>query len=296
MKENKIIVLLITIIMGIGLITSSIHLNYAIGPNLEEGNDGFDVTESDILTYKVIAAPMGNLFKVGERFRYTITEINNSLTSFGWIADAVWGKMEYYNSTNGTWGGYMIFPVEEMLICAYNSINANMFPSGLHNFFSIGFPTTFIGYIPPKIPKNFTTANHTIVTEVYHYFTTSMGSSSVFYNSPPNIDGTWSIWTTDLIGIWGADYRYSYTYNENGTCTRVRYDGNPGIGWLNIYDIELEESHEKNDQKNFQTTVLLLLTLMMTGSEGLGIEVIIGITVATIGVFIVLIIIKRPKK
>jgi len=74
--------------------------------------------------------------KVGDKFRFNITAINNTdtgiphkiifspLTILNRSADTINGTNEYYNSTEGNWTGIGGGSIQETLIAGYNSTHS----------------------------------------------------------------------------------------------------------------------------------------------------------------------------
>lgn len=264
----------------------------AMGPNLIEGIDGYNVNETDNLTYKCITSLDPSIFNVSDRIRYNITQTNNSQTGFGWTADTVWSTIEYYNSYNDTWkdiNGSSTFC--EYLIAAYNSTTTYVGTYGSYNCFIDGIDILLsVGFVPVKIPNNFTAANHSIVTELTGFLINNAGYTNILHSSPSIISGTWKIWSNDG----SDDTLFSITYNKNGTCTRYCWQVELFFNWEIYYDFRLETT---GGGDGF-TEILPLLFLMMGSGDGIVTEVIIGIVaaIAVIVVIIIIIVINRVKK
>ncbi|NVM04020.1 MAG: hypothetical protein HWN67_16940 [Candidatus Helarchaeota archaeon] len=249
---------------------------------------GFAVKKGDNFTWRVTYSQVAPLFYVGDKIRWSITEINNTQPLFPpMIADIIWGTIELYNSTNGTWGSFMGQPTTEIAGFAFNSTHPCSIFGGNYSLYHfamlLGMP-----FPPFIIPLSFTVSNHTIVNFTYRFFS-GMGSSSFKHTTPTTgITGTWTAWPTDL-GI--NNQRLEMTYNENGILTRVRmYTGTD----MSILGVEVVlEGLEAEEEKPMD---FLLLALMAGGGGGLGTEIIILIGVAAaIGVIIVIIVIKKVK-
>ncbi|MFX1299009.1 MAG: hypothetical protein ACFFD2_29645, partial [Promethearchaeota archaeon] len=217
--------------------TDGYQLSITTGPDLEDLTSGYNVTESDSYSYICTYSFAPFYYNVSDIIRYNITEANNSMTSFGWTADCIWSTIESYNSYLKTWTDYVMggSTFYEYLVAGYNSKNAYSGGYGNYHCFTDSIDVNYSsGFLPVKIPHNFTAANYSIVNEIVSFLKDPMGAdyTNVFFTTPPpgNIAGTWFIWTNDGT----VDVKFFYSYNGNGTLTQyIEQIGGMGT-WLTL--------------------------------------------------------------
>ncbi|NVM04763.1 MAG: hypothetical protein HWN67_20755 [Candidatus Helarchaeota archaeon] len=269
-------------------------IGITVGPNLMELTSGFNVTENDVYTYVLTACSVPDA--VGDKIRHNVTETNNSLAywylgAVNWTADYIWGTFEYYDRSEDKWAdGYMGGTTfYEYMLAGYNSTAPYEGSYGSYYCFLSGVEGTYAaGYLPVKIPHNFTAVNHSIVYQIVTDWKDE-GYTNVFFTTPTpgNIAGTWSIWTDDDDII---NQKYIYTYNSDGTLIQFVIQSGLMGKWYTIEKWVLEGADDDALDPS-----LLLLAMIAGGGIGTIEMLIIAYIAGGIVIFIIIVAVAKSK-
>ncbi|NVM00908.1 MAG: hypothetical protein HWN67_01110 [Candidatus Helarchaeota archaeon] len=183
-------------------------------------------------------------FTAGDRFRYTVKAINNSVVDInGYINQGytVFGDHWYFNSTERNWVD------TEMLLGIYNDTNTLDLPFtfGNYSFYSelMNYTMTYLNLILYDcLPSNFSAANHTIVNGSYLFFGI-IGTGPFNYNVTPggNIASNWTIWSGSATnnGSEPNTYRLVYVFNDKGVCNLTQVYVNGTTSWEKAFELKL---------------------------------------------------------
>jgi hypothetical protein len=276
----------IKIILISGLLMGSLLLTFLAIPNVKAtgpifettGNSGFGVSPGAILIYKVTVAkhtyPISeNPNKVGDLYRYTITDCNNSNIG-GAIGDSIWSFLDYYNSTDGTWTAK-----------AAGVKQWRWWYNGTHPSSGYSFHTHYVDFFWAIIPRNISAANYTIVTRAQTYATMLYGSCGALSSSTPppygNVgNGVFCVWNGSATGAQSNTWMWCYQYSDNGILQQMDiYKSECGV-WSLDYQWVLEAAPP-------DMTALLLVWAWMPKESNLLIPIIVGIG-AAIGIITIL--------
>ncbi len=245
MRKNTFLLLVIALIIPFLLFLFPVQRVLAIGPNFIEGPDGYQVTVSDSLIYNITKCEpsLGLDMTAGDHFQITLSKTNNSAIPLlqqpnplgPWISDTVFGYYAYFNSTAGVWDD--LFDGNETFVGGYNSThpytNVSNMLFGKYYYFSQGLLIGFMYMngmpMMELIPNNFSAANHTIVNTTYTYFSMYGPDPTFNHTSPASINGTWEIWNGS--STTPTSFKYEFTFNASGFCTRNAFYVNSPIGW-----------------------------------------------------------------
>ncbi len=188
---------------------------------------------------------LDNNLTVGDRIRFTITEINSSTVNISGslnTGETVFAKSEYFNSTSGDWN--LDENQSESLLSIYNgtdSINLPFMP-GTYNWYTplieIGMNFFHTPYYD-CLPSDFSAANHTIVNSSYVIFLMSGSTTFNFnYTTSGNLS-IWNIWngTAGNNGSEPNSYRMVHVFNNMGVCTLSQFYIN-GTSWDLVFEIK----------------------------------------------------------
>ncbi|MHA1376769.1 MAG: hypothetical protein ACTSRG_00120 [Candidatus Helarchaeota archaeon] len=239
MKKTPFIIVSLLLAFAIAIVLVPVQNVKALGPSFEEGSDGFQVVNGTSYTWRFTAMSTDfaskNNMSVGDKVRLNITATNNSNTIYLtqamaiWEADTIFGTIEYYNSTNHTWGG-MGGPVTEMFFMAYNSSVKYTYPSpiniqGLYNFADL-----MSMYL--IVPNNWAVTNHTIVNKTYSNFPQDFSHTETL-----NVF-SWTIQNGSSTDP-GA-FKTIYNYNSKEILLKSESYSNGTTDWELNYRLELE--------------------------------------------------------
>jgi hypothetical protein len=257
----------------------------AIGLTFETTNgSGFTIPEGTVLVYDVTVCkhtyPLSEVPNtVGDKYRYTITDCNNSDIS-GWIGDVIWCYLEYYNNTDGTWthkaGGV------KQWRWGYNDTDPK---SGYY------YPTHYVDFFWAIVPHNISAANYTLVNRAVAYSTMLYGDPGQISSSTPppygDIDnGVFCIWNGSATGSSPNSWLWTYQYNDKGILTQMNiYKSVSGV-WDLDYQWQLESAPTN--------TAVLLLLLLYKPAIDYTVPIIIGVIIA-IGITISIVLYKKRE-